>query len=481
MLEIQDVGFAYEGQEPILYSVNLRVPRDEVVIVTGDTGSGKSTLAKTICGFIPQLTHGEFSGNIQIDGQDISEISLPELSRRVSLVQQDTDSQICTLRVSDEIAFGPENYLMEPHEIAKQVTQSLESMNISHLIDRSTHHLSGGEKQRVVISSLLASRPEYLILDEPSSSLDPKGVCSLREILLGLKKSGVGVVCFEHRFQSLLPVADRVLRLSDGRISERMDTLQESFADTKFPILGAPMLTTSGLSFSYGINPAVKDVDLSISSGEIIALMGNNGSGKTTLISLLAGLLTPDSGKIHLRNKSMDTLSRKDIAKQVAVVFQNPNHQIFEKTVWEEQILSLNVLDFDDLPYLEIAESLLKAADLSGLKIRNPFSLSHGQKRRLNVTSVVTHNPEIYLFDEPFIGQDRDGRKLITETMVKRAHDGGVCLIATHEPEFASKFCNRFLFMDKGHIILDGTPESVLSCLGEQGFEEYLETGGYQW
>ncbi|MGY5853373.1 MAG: ABC transporter ATP-binding protein [Candidatus Thorarchaeota archaeon] len=481
MLEVQNVGFAYEGQEPILHSVDLRISHGEVVIITGATGSGKSTLAKAICGFIPKLIHGEFSGNILLGSQDISEIPLPELSRRVALVQQDTDSQICTLRVSDEVAFGPENYLVEHHEIAERVTQSLESMRTSHLIDRSTNHLSGGEKQRVVIASLLASRPEYLILDEPSSSLDPKGINSLRKILLDLKKNGIGVVCFEHRLQSVLPVADRVLRLSGGRLSESSDTFKESSADTKQSVSGTPLLTTSDLSFSYGTNPVVKDIDLSMNSGEVIALMGNNGSGKTTLISLLAGLLTPESGKIYLRNRPIVELSRKEIAKQVAVVFQNPNYQIFEKTVWDEQILSLNLLDFDSITYLETAENLLKAADLIDSRTRNPFSLSHGQKRRLSVTSVVAHNPEIYLFDEPFIGQDREGREFITEIMTNKARDGGVCLAATHEPEFAVKYCNRLLFMDMGSIILDGTPESVLGSLSQLGFEEYLETGGYQW
>ena len=165
MLETRDLIFSYDGVNLILDHIDLHVKRGEIVIVTGPTGSGKSTLALCLCGFIPRIIEGEFSGSLLIDESDTTDLTVSEIARYIALVQQDPESQMCTLNVSDEVAFGPENYLVPPEQIDEIAKTSLKGVDISHLADKPTFALSGGEKQRIAIASMLACQPNYLILD----------------------------------------------------------------------------------------------------------------------------------------------------------------------------------------------------------------------------------------------------------------------------------------------------------------------------
>jgi len=480
MLEARNISFSYDGITPVLDLLDFQVKRGEIVVITGSTGSGKSTLAKCLSGFIPHSIQGEFSGSVLIDDSDMSELSIVEIARQVALVQQDPESQICTLQVSDEVAFGPENYGTESEEISPLVDSSLESVGANHLYDRATFELSGGEKQRLIIASMIACKPDFLILDEPSSSLDPLGVIQLQHILKDLKSQNIGVIVIEHNLLAIQPVADRILTLSDGKIMT-LDTPRQQeltkYVPRKFEDTESPLLTASSLEFSYGNRKVINNVSLDIHNGEIIGLMGSNGSGKTTLLGLLGGLLTPESGKICLKGTPLGKMKVKEIALLVATVFQNPNHQIFEKTVWNEQILTLKALDLDTFDLLQQAETSLENAGIYNLKDRNPFSLSHGQKRRLNVSSIIVHKPEVLLLDEPFIGQDMDGRQFIREVVLETAERGGVALIVTHDPAFVRSHCDRVIFMENGSIFLDGPPSSVLERLKTIDYKEYTDLG----
>ncbi len=476
MLESQNLAFSYDGKTQILRSVDLQIHQGEVVVLTGPTGSGKSTLARCLSGFIPRNIEGEFSGDIIIDDKDTSDYSIAKISRLVSLVQQDPDSQICTLKVSDEVAFGPENYEFELKSIEKLVESSLFAVGASHLHNRNTHTLSGGEKQRLAIASMLSCQPKYLILDEPSASLDPKGILLLRKILSQLKDKNVGVLCIEHNLDAIRPVADRILSISNGTITNWNQIEEQTpTPPTVIDPNTKPILTLEGIDFSYGSTKVIQDVSMSIHEGEIIALMGGNGSGKTTLVSLLGGLLEPDIGCVHLGKTALSDIDRKNIAKRISVVFQNPNHQIFERTVWKEQILTSEILDKMYEDSIERSRNLLNSANLGNFVERNPFSLSHGQKRRLNITSTIAHLPDILLLDEPFIGQDQDGKSFILNAITETADANGAALVVTHSPNFAKNHCNRVIFVENGSILLDGSPETVLQRLVEIGHSEYSE------
>jgi energy-coupling factor transport system ATP-binding protein len=381
--------------------------------------------------------------------------------------------------VTDEVAFGPENFGHPSDEIHRIVTESLTAVNALHLRDRHTHELSGGEKQRVIIAAMLACQPDYLILDEPSSSLDPKGVIQLREVLTGLKRKGLGVLCIEHQFPAFLPISDRILMISGGKVATRPQsaTIPEEISTSTVELTKAisksEVLRIQMSSFSYGNRKAINQVSAAFHKGELVALMGDNGSGKTTLLGMIAGLLQPDEGEVLLGDNRIKSWKPHEIAGKIGVVFQNPNHQIFERTVWKEHTLGLEILGRDTEDYTVLAEQSLENVGLIELKERNPFSLSHGQKRRLNVSSVSVHNPEIYLFDEPFIGQDSDGRQIITKKMTNHIEDNGTCIVVTHDINFALRVCNRVIFMEKGSILLDGPPKSVIDSLGRMGWSEY--------
>ncbi|NHI83292.1 MAG: ABC transporter ATP-binding protein [Candidatus Thorarchaeota archaeon] len=484
MLEARDLVFSYEGTQPILEKVTMQLHPREIVLLTGPTGSGKSTLAKCLSGFIPRMIKGDYSGSVFIENKDVSDLLLSEYAEKVALVQQDPDGQICTLNVGDEVAFGPENYCKDTKEIERLVESSLSSVSSWHLRNRSTHKLSGGEKQRIIIAAMLASEPDYLILDESSSSLDPKGTLELRDVLVAMKENNLGILCIEHQLSAFLPIADRILQISEGKVIE---TPQNKTFSADIPQKSSGMIRIENpeevirienTTFSYGKQIAVNQVSLILNRGDFVALMGDNGSGKTTLLSMIAGLLEPSIGKVFLNRKSISSFAKREIAKRIGVVFQNPNHQIFERTVWKEQVLGLEVLEYDMEENLDNAKNVLDAMGLSPYSERNPFSLSHGQKRRLNVSSVTLHEPEVYLFDEPFIGQDADGRRIIAEKMTRRVETGGICVVVTHDPTFAREFCNRILFMENGSILLDGSPQAVQDRLQEIGKPEYTAQGG---
>ena len=479
MLEAHDLSFSYDGHVQVLESLEFTLCPGEIVGILGPTGSGKSTLAKILSGFIPHAISGLISGMVAVDDMEVIDIPIPEMARYVALVQQDPEGQICTLQVADEVAFGPENYLVTPNELPETVWNSLESVGAIHLENRQTYALSGGEKQRIAIAAMLACHPRYLILDEPSSSLDPTGVIQLRKVLLALKEDNIGVLCIEHRLPTVFPIADRILELRNGRLSEwkAEPATHQKNAPSKPTItdVDQPIIAANGLSFSYGNQIAIRNLTFAAYPGDVIAVIGNNGSGKTTLLTLLGGLQRPNAGEVRIESKPVLNLSSQELAKRVAMVFQNPNYQIFERTVWKEQILTLEVLEMINEDSLEKAVQILESAHLENLRERNPFSLSHGQKRRLNVTSVVNHEPQIYLFDEPLIGQDISGRQLMAEIIRKRAEKGGISMITTHDSGFALQNCNRMLFMDNGSILLDGSPASVIQRLEEMGKPEYSE------
>jgi energy-coupling factor transport system ATP-binding protein len=481
MLEARDISFSYDGKQKVLDSLSFQLKPGEIVAITGPTGSGKTTLAKCLSGFIPRIIEGDFSGSLIIDNKDVSELSVPEIAQIIGLVQQDPESQICTLDVSDEVAFGPENFLVEPDEIQDLVLSSLTAVESRHLHNRSTYALSGGEKQRVAIASILAIQPRYIILDEPSSSLDPRGTSALRQLLLELKNHNIGIICIEHRISTVLQLTNKVKHLSNGKLSDYHPEAQEktrifspklSRFDSNFVLISA-----KNVCFSYAKTYVVKEVTVDVCKGEIVALMGDNGSGKTTLVNIMGGLLEPNEGVIYVKGISLGNLDRKKIADTISLVFQNPNHQIFERTVWKEQILTQDILGIADEIAIEQSESILRGINLWNSKDRNPFSLSHGQKRRLNVSSVTAHNPDILLFDEPFVGQDQSGRMFITEIIQNKVQAGGAAVVITHDPSFALNYCTRILFMDKGSILLDGPPQTVLSRLEKMGQHEYVQSG----
>ncbi len=484
MLEVKELTLSYDGKHDVLDGLDFMLNPKEIVIIGGPTGCGKSTLAHCLTGFIRSKPVQSFSGTLEIDGDTILEQDLALIAKKIALVQQDPESQICTLKVIDEVAFGPENFSIPSKHIESIVSESLESVDALSLIDRSTDALSGGERQRVVIASMLASTPDYLILDEPTSNIDPKGILHLKELLLKLRNSGMGILCIEHNIKQLHDVADRLLLLRDGKLApvplSDIPTPTFSLPNPSNHDNLSPLLSAQQLTFSYGPNTAVDDVSVDFYPGEIVALMGDNGSGKTTLLSLLSGLLSPSRGQVYLQGMPIKSIPREDISRVTSVVFQNPNHQIFERTVWKDQILAIDLLGLDSESYLVKAEQLLSDVGLGDKKNQNPFSLSYGQKRRLNITSTGFYDSRVHLFDEPFIGQDIEGIEFISKLVHSYQEQDRVSIISTHDSQFAVRACTRIVFMQNGSILVDGKPNAVLKWLNDNGESQYYAGGGLE-
>ncbi|MFA5451760.1 MAG: ATP-binding cassette domain-containing protein, partial [Dehalococcoidales bacterium] len=404
MIRFNNVTFAYNGSpKPALSQVSLTINRGEFVLVTGKSGSGKTSLCRTINGLIPHFHGGTISGTITVDGLNPVDASPSTMATKVGMVFQDPENQLVTSDVSHEICFGMENLGFPDNLIAERLEESLRLLDLDHLRNRPIHELSGGEKQRTIIASVLALRPDILILDEPTSELDPEGACKtlsrLRELNYEL---GLTVIIIEHRLDNIIQYADRVIVMEKGQLvidSSPESAMSEYGKEMISYGIGLPPIvqlfqklanngiTTGrvplsvneashvfaevfnkplsiaednntissndlavelqGVSFVYpnGIK-AIDNISLHIYRGEAVAILGRNGSGKTTLVKLINGLLAPNLGALKILGRNIFKKTVAELANSVGVVFQNPADHLFTDSVEEEIAFGLKIRGF---------------------------------------------------------------------------------------------------------------------------------------
>ncbi len=502
-LEINNLEYTYEGsKKAALTDIQLKIQPGEFIVIAGPSGSGKSTFARSVAGFIPHEYNGTFQGSVKINDQDTRTLSVRDIARNVSLIQQDPDSQLVTLKVLNEVAFGPENFQVPPDEIRTQLEWALNTITASNLRSRSTHSLSGGEKQKVVISSFLAIRAPILIFDEPTARLDPPTTLGVVNTLHQLNRSGITILVVEHRIQPFLTVASRIILLNEGQI--HFDGTPDQLQKTPQTLTGlgvvlhpsvltqpepqsmsvAPkstLLDVFNLTYSYPrveefapSLPALKDVTFSVQPGEIIAIMGANGSGKSTLLLHLMGLLHPDTGFIQLNGENLLKQPVSKLAQKVGIIFQNPLHQLFTQTVWEEVLLASEHLKIPEPNVArDRAEELLEVLGLSNYRDQSPFSLSLGEQRRLTIASILLHHPQLLLLDEPFIGQDYRNVHQIMRLQQQAAENGAAILLATHDASIVESYCHRLLFLYAGQLLIDAPVQQGLDYMKNLGDSAY--------
>ncbi|KUK36939.1 MAG: energy-coupling factor transport system ATP-binding protein [Clostridia bacterium] len=500
VVDVRGLTFTYDGStSPALEGINLKVYPGEFLAITGPSGCGKSTLALCLAGFIPHAYGGKMEGVVRIQGRDTRDYPAGGLSGIVGLVQQDPDAQLCTLTVSDEVAFGPENLRIPPEEIRERVHFALQAVGALDLKDRKVHTLSGGEKQRVAIASVLAMTPVLLILDEPTANLDPS--CT-REVLRTMEKlreeQGISIIVIEHRLERLVPISDRLLLMEKGRIVE--ESTDRKLHRRYLPAAGwtdsgtdlrqgepaglekkgekLPLLSVENLQAGYEGREVLKGISFCAYPGETLAIMGDNGSGKTTLLLALLGVLKPGEGRIFLNGKDITGMRVARRARDLGLVFQNPNHQIFENTVFKEAVLPSLFLSKEAPREIEQkVERLLEEFGLRRFRDNNPFALSLGEKKRLTLVSVLAYSPGVLILDEPLVGQDGDRLKLLISALEEHRAQGGVTLMVCHEPAVVVACCQRVLFLSEGKLIVDAPVKDALLRLAELGREEYLPSG----
>ncbi len=436
MIEVRNYSFRYET-EWVLKNINLNLQR-ELIVITGKSGSGKSTLALSIAGFLKDK--GEKEGEILFCGKNVEEFDLFELAQRIGMVQQDPESQICTLKVEDEIAFGLENLCHDKKEIEKRIDWALSIVSGDYLRKRDTASLSGGEKQKVAIASILAMKPDIIIFDEPTSNLDIETTKEIMRVIKKIKeKADVSAIVIEHKWKHIYSYADRLYEMDSGTLKEIGKPREIVYQGYKNEP-GEPLLEIKNLAFSYD-KTILDNLNLTVNEGEIVGIMGSNGSGKTTLLLCVMNFLEY-TGDILLRGESLRKRKPFHIAKEVGFIFQNPNHQIFENTVFKEAAFAPR-----NFGMMVNVDTLLERSDLIHYKESNPFRLSHGEKRRLNLVSVLSYSPQVILLDEPFIGQDYENVQKIMDIM-----RGKTCLVVLHDPFIAEAFCNRAYELKGGSL-----------------------------
>jgi len=427
--------FTYpDADTPALCDVSLELEPGEVVAVLGPSGSGKSTLLRAFAGLVPHFHGGRFEGRVEIAGLDTRSVRPSELAGTVASVFQDPEEQIVLSRVIREVAFGLENIGTASDEILVRAHEALAAVGSAHLADRAVAELSGGELQRVCLASAVALRPKLLLLDEPTSQLDPAAADAFLEHVVGL---GIAVLVSDHRLQRILEHADRVLFLEAGRV--RLDAAVPAAEDwlgqnrpiwlggsgngRAEPDRGESMCRLEGVRFAYSAGlPVVDGVDLELRRGEIVALGGANGTGKTTIAKLAAGLLKPDAGTAELRGRA-------------AMLLQDPSRYCIRERADEEVAIGVR-------GDRRRALGALAALGLAGMESRHPRDLSTGERERLALASVLVIDPDVLVLDEPTRGVDPQ-RKAELAKLLRAGSEHRATLVVTHDEEFVRVVADR--------------------------------------
>jgi len=485
-IEIQHLTYIYPGtQVPVLRDLTLSIERGSFVVVTGKSGCGKSTFGKALAGFLFQDENTRYSGAVTVNGTDMSQIPLHEASEHVAYVQQNPEDQFCTLTVNDEIAFGLENQCIDPDEIEERITESLDVVQGSSLAGRRLASLSGGEKQKIAIASMLALSPDVLILDEPTSNLDPLATQNVFETLYHMREShDLTVIIIEHKLAQLARFNPSLFVLEDGIIQSvnSIPVYQSNLVEWINPmpeLLTEDILDDGAFVALSQVNVKIKGhsvlhkIDLSIFPGEFIALMGPNGSGKSTLLQTIMGFHRPDSGLLRTFGDDSSSKRTSSLVEKVGYIFQNPDHQLFTQSVWDEAVLTLKNLGKLSQDRESEARVWLDHLGLGKRIDDHPQRLSYGEKRRLNLIAVILHQPHLLLIDEFLIGQDMANAHAWMQFLQDYAQQGHTVVLVNHHAELTTQYCDRTVFMHDGRIILDEPIDNVFNNLPDLGFPAF--------
>ncbi len=454
----RDLSFSYPGSpRAAIQGISLEIREGEKVAMLGPSGAGKSTVLRALSGLVPHFHGGRFSGQVEVAGLD-TRVSRPaEIASHVATVFQDPEDQIVMTRVANEVAFGLENLGVDEMEIWPRVDEALAEVGIGHLAERKTVEISGGELQRVCLAAALAVRPRLLILDEPTSQLDPESASGFLALVDSL---GMAVVISEHRIERVLEFADRVVFVDGGKVvldaavdvasswlsahrpayvaskpgaGEAVRTLEGRATGEAGPVepTDSDVCRVAAAQFGYSENDAVLDgASLTIRPGEVVVLEGVNGSGKTTLAKIAAGLLTPQEGSVQRRGRA-------------GYLSQDPGRYLVKEHVLDEVAVGIR----GDRTRAKVA---LQRVDLTHLADRHPRDLSSGERERLGLAAVAVSEPDLLVLDEPTRGIDPDRKEALAEWLFSYASQGRGVLIATHDTAFPA---DRRLSLAEGRVV----------------------------
>ena len=473
MIHIQNVSFTYEQADtPSLKNINLSVKTGECVLLCGKSGCGKTTLIRLLCGMLPDFYNGVFTGSVSVKGIDPVTAPMYEIAKTVGTVFQNPRTQFYTVNTTSEIAFGCENFGMEPKLIRDRVYETADALHINALLDRNIFQLSGGEKQKIAFASIYAVNPDIYVLDEPSSNLDNHAINELRSMLQFLKAHGKTIVIAEHRIRYLKELADRAVYMKEGQIekeytmqeldsmsiAERMETgirpvslggfssIIKEQSESTGDIGGNASIQMKDVCFSYTKykgQPSLTIPEACFSAGTVIAVTGNNGAGKSTLVSVVGGLLKNKKGTIRINGNIQSAKERLFVSY---MVMQEVNHQLFTDSVKEEIVLGVKNPDERAL------NAVLTKMDIEHLKDRHPMTLSGGQKQRVAIAAAVFCKKKILIFDEPTSGLDFFHMMQTAELIKTLKADDTYIFVITHDYELIAAACDIAVEVKNGRI-----------------------------
>ena len=473
MIHIQNVSFTYEQADtPSLKNINLSVKTGECVLLCGKSGCGKTTLIRLLCGMLPDFYNGVFTGSVSVKGIDPVTAPMYEIAKTVGTVFQNPRTQFYTVNTTSEIAFGCENFGMEPKLIRDRVYETADALHINSLLDRNIFQLSGGEKQKIAFASIYAVNPDIYVLDEPSSNLDNHAINELRSMLQFLKAHGKTIVIAEHRIRYLKELADRAVYMKEGQIekeytmqeldsmsiAERMETgirpvslggfssIIKEQSESSGDIGGSASIQMKDVCFSYTKykgQPSLTIPEACFPAGTVIAVTGNNGAGKSTLVSVVGGLLKNKKGTIRINGNIQSAKERLFVSY---MVMQEVNHQLFTDSVKEEIVLGVKNPDERAL------NAVLTKMDIERLKDRHPMTLSGGQKQRVAIAAAVFCKKKILIFDEPTSGLDFFHMMQTAELIKTLKADDTYIFVITHDYELIAAACDIAVEVKNGRI-----------------------------
>ena len=528
IIEVKNLKYKYPHTDKlVLDDISFTIEKGEFIGIVGANGAGKSTLTQALVGLVPQFYKGAYGGQVLVDGMQASKDPIASICKKVGLVFQNPFNQLSGAKdtVYEEIAFGLQNFGIERDEMVKRIEDAIKLLDIAGLKDRNPFDLSGGQMQRVAIASILVMQPEIMILDEPTSQLDPAGTEEVFKAVEKLVKAGKTILIVEQKIEKISAYCDKILLMHEGRIVD-FDTPQKIFsrddleeigvqapsftrickalnvrlADGNYPVTRQevvsikdvlprvsaehsieesekkqlPMFfTIKNMDFSYHKDTSViTDCNLEL-DGRPTAIIGQNGAGKTTLIKMIMGILDFDEGDILVEGKSIKD-SPIECKKVMAYLPDNPD--LYENM---KAIDYINfVCDMYDVSSEIREKNILKYSRLLEMdKNLNDeiSSFSHGMKQKIALISALCHEPKILVMDEPFVGLDPKAVFDMKKIMKDMVNEGKIVFYSTHILDVAEKLCDEVAIIKKGKLIKCGTMKEIK---GDESLEEvFLELG----
>ena len=524
VITVEKLRYRYpHTKELALDGVDFSVEKGEFIGIIGENGAGKSTLSQAIMGLVPQFYKGAYGGKIMVDGLEAGKTPVAQLCGHVGLVFQNPFNQLSGAKdnVYEEVAFGMQNLGVPAEEMKKRVEEALKLLDIWQYRDRNPFDLSGGQMQRVAIASVLVMRPDVMILDEPTSQLDPQGSDEVFQAVEKLTNSGITILMIEQKIEKMAAYCDRILLLHKGK-QIAFDTPQKVFSlknleeygilapaftrickaeqvtlpDGTYPVtveeaagvlkakhgsvgnagnaedgksvekvgnVETEQFCIENLDFSYLADvPVIKALNMKLDKRPT-AIIGQNGAGKTTLVKLLKGLLKPVSGSIYFHGEDISGKTVAMLAGNVGYVFQNPDDQIFKYNVMDEILFGPLNIGMDSERAKKEAERALELTGLKGKEKENPYDLELYERKMTAIASVLAMDTDVLILDEPTIAQDWKGRQIIGGIIRSLAERGKLVIAILHDMDFVAENFERVIIMAHGRMLADGTAKEVFA------------------